>query len=198
MKSTSRLGNDMVQMYVRRMVSCGMLLFLIYVLMTITACNTSSVTSSVPTQPSLVQGTSIAGSPGIGPTIILTPTKVPGSSEHSQLVSLPDRILSITNVRKQAGKDSSSVTINLTITIKNISAKTINNNATYFQLTGTEGDIFGLQSGASSNFFGPITSKSLRSGTIHFQIPAGAVTGIRLLYRPEVSAETIFVPLNPM
>ena len=74
----------------------------------------------------------MASTPGIGPAVILTPTKVSGGNEHSQLVTLPDRILTITNVSKQTGADSSSIAINLTITIKNTSAKTINNDATYF------------------------------------------------------------------
>jgi hypothetical protein len=63
-------------------------------------------------------------------------------------------------------------------------------------LTGAEGDAFGLQSGANNNFFGSIASQSSRSGTIIFQIPAGAMNGLRLLYRPEVATETTFVSLN--
>jgi hypothetical protein len=152
--------------------------------------------NTVPTQPVVIQGTSIASTPGIGPTVILTPTRVPGGNAQSQLVTLPDRILTITNVSKQVGTDSSSITINLTITIKNTGAKTINNEAAYFQLTGAEGDVFGLQSSAVPNFFGTIASQSSRSGTIVFMVPAGAVNGMRLLYRPEITIETIFVPLN--
>jgi hypothetical protein len=152
--------------------------------------------NTVPTQPVVIQGTSIASTPGIGPTVILTPTRVPGGNTQSQLVTLPDRILTITNVSKQVGTDSSSIAINLTITIKNTGAKTINNEAAYFQLTGAEGDVFGLQSSAVPNFFGTIASQSSRSGTIVFMVPAGAVNGMRLLYRPEITIETIFVPLN--
>jgi Domain of unknown function (DUF4352) len=156
--------------------------------------NTAS--NSVPTQPVLVQGTSITSTPGIGPTVILTPTRVPGGNMQSQLVTLPDRILTITNVSKRVGTDSSSIIINLTITIKNTGAKTINNDAAYFQLTGAEGDAFGLQSRVVPNFFGTIASQSSRSGTIIFLVPAGAVNGMRLQYRPEVTTETIFVSLN--
>jgi hypothetical protein len=186
----------MIQMYLKHIVPCGIIVFLVCILITMAACTTSTVNNPVPTQPAFVQGTSIASTPGIGPTIILTPTKIPGGSEHSQLVTLPDRILSISNVSKKAGTDSSSLAIDLTITIKNTSAKTINNDATYFQLTSADGDAFGLQPGVASNFFGVITSRNSRSGTIIFQVPSGAVNGIRLLYRPEFSKETIFVPLN--
>ncbi len=161
-----------------------------------TACATSPVSNPIPTQPVTVQGTSVASTPGIGPTVILTPTRVPGGNVHSQLVTLPDRILSISSVSRQAGTDSSSIAISLTMTIKNTGAKTIHNEAAYFQLTSAEGDAFGLQSSVNTNFFGTIAFQSSRSGTIIFQVPAGAVNGLRLLYRPEVATETIFVSLN--
>jgi Domain of unknown function (DUF4352) len=162
----------------------------------IAACSNNTASSSVPTQPIVVQGTSIASTPGIGPTVILTPTRVPGGNEQSQLVTLPDRILTITTMSKQAGADSNSVAVNLTITIKNTGIKTISNDAAYFQLISAEGDAFGLDSTAVPNFFGAIASQTSRSGTITFQVPAGAMNGLRLMYRPEASAETIFVPLN--
>jgi hypothetical protein len=143
-----------------------------------------------------VQGTSIASTPGVGPAVILTPTRVPGGNAQSQLVTLPDRILTITNMSKQASADSDSITVNLTITIRNTSAKAISNDAAYFQLISAEGDAFGIDSKEVSNFFGVIASQSVRSGTIAFQVPSGAMNGMRLMYRPEISTETIFVPLN--
>ena len=186
----------MVPIYSKRKILCGMIVILSCLL--ITACTTNSVSNPgpIPTQPVLVQGTSIASTPGIGPTVILTPTKVPGGNEQSQLVKLPDRIITITNMSKQVGTDSNSIAINLTITIKNTGAKTINNNAAYFQLISVEGDAFGLQSKVAPNFFGSIAFQSSRSGIIIFQVPAGAINGIRLMYRPEVTTETVFVPLN--
>jgi len=63
-------------------------------------------------------------------------------------------------------------------------------------LISAEGDAFGLQSGATQNFFGSIASQNSRNGTITFQVPVGALNGMRLMYRPDVSSETIFVPLN--
>src|SRR5579859_8045536 len=89
-----------------------------------TACATSPVSNTSPTQPTVVQGTSIASTPGVGPTVILTPTRVPGGNAQSQLVTLPDRILTISSISKQAGTDSSSIAISLTLTIKNTGAKT--------------------------------------------------------------------------
>ena len=189
-----RLVREMVAFYLKHKILCGMLVFLSCLL--ITACSNNTVSSPSPTQPVVVQGTSIASTPGIGPTVILTPTKVPGGNEQSQLVTLPDRVIAITNMSKQAGTDSNSIAINLTITIKNTGAKTINNNAVYFQLISAEGDAFGLQSNVTSNFFGSIASQSSRSGTIIFQVPSGAINGIRLMYRPDVSTDTIFVNLN--
>ena len=157
--------------------------------------NTTAPTPT-PTQQVVVQGTSIGGTPGIGPTVILTPTRVPGGNQQSQLVTLPDRIITITNLSKQAGSESNSISIQLTMTVKNTGAKTINNDATYYQLISAEGDAFGSQSGTPQSFFGSIASQTSRSGTITFEVPSGAVSGMRLMYRPDVSSETIFVPLN--
>ena len=184
----------MVPISVKHSMFYGILIFTACLL--IAACSNSSASSSAPTQPVGVQGTSIPSTPGIGPTVILTPTRVAGGNEQSQLITLPDRILTITSASKQAGSDSNSITVHLAITIKNTGAKTIRNDAAYFQLISAEGDTFGLESGVAPNFFGAIASQNSRSGTISFQVPAGAMNGIRLMYRPEVSTETIFVPLN--
>jgi hypothetical protein len=189
-----RLVREMVAFYLKHKIQCGILVFLSCLL--VTACSNNTASSPGPTQPVVVQGTSIASTPGIGPTVILTPTKVPGGNEQSQLVTLPDRVITITNMSKQAGTDSNSIAINLAITIKNTGAKKINNDAAYFQLISAEGDAFGLQSNVASNFFGSISSQSSRSGTIIFQVPSGAINGIRLMYRPDVSTDTIFVALN--
>jgi hypothetical protein len=184
----------MVAMFLKRKILFGMIGFLSCLL--IAACSNGTTSNPIPTQQAVVQGTSIASTPGIGPTVILTPTSVPGSSEESQRVTLPDRVITITNISKQVGTNSSSIAINLTVTITNTGAKTINNFAGYFQLISAEGDAFGLQSNVAPNFFGSIASQSSRSGTIIFQIPSGAINGIQLMYRPEVSTETILVPLN--
>lgn len=186
-----------MKMNLKHMIAYGVIIVALFLLLT--ACDTSGITSnpsSTPTRPKVVQGTALPSTPGVGPTVILTPTIVPnGNNTHSQLVTLSDRTLIITNVSKQAGTDSSTVAISLKVTVKNTSAKPIKNQATYFQLTA-QGDIFGMQSSANSRFFGTIAPQSSRSGTIVFQVPAGAVSGIRLLYRPEVATETIFVALN--
>ena len=182
-------------MILNRMLLCGVMAFISCLLLT--ACATSRDTNnSIPTQPTLVHGTSLASTPGVGPTVILTPTKVPGGNAHSQLVTLPDRVLSISSVSKQAGTDSGSTIISLTITIKNTSGNQIDNEATYFQLADLEGDMFGLASKPNSNFFGTIAPQSSRSGTIIFQVPTGAISGLHLLYRPEITTETVSIPLN--
>ena len=172
------------------------IMVLLSCLLFISCSDTTTANAPTPTQQAVVQGTSIASTPGIGPTVILTPTRVPGGNQQSQLVTLPDRIITITNLSKQAGSESNSISINLAITVKNTSAKTINNDATYYQLISIEGDAFGLQSAAAQNFFGSIASQNSRSGTITFQVPIGALSGMRLMYRPDVSSETIFVSLN--
>ena len=112
------------------------------------------------------------------------------------MVTLPDRTLIINDVSKQSGADGNSTSIVLVMTIKNTSAKSIMNEASFFQLIGAEGDTFGLQSNAPTSFFGTITSKSSRNGTIIFQVPTAAINGLRLLYRSEIAAETVFVSLS--
>ncbi len=184
-------------MNLKHIVAYGVIIVALFLLLT--ACDTSGTTGnpgSTPTQPKVVQGTALPSTPEIVPTVILTPTIVPnGNNSHSQLVTLSDRTLIITNASKKSGTDNNTVVISLTVMVKNTSAKPIKNRATYFQLTA-QGDVFGMHSSANSSFFGTIAKQSSRSGTIVFQVPAGAVNGISLLYRPEVATETVFVSLN--
>ncbi len=133
--------------------------------------------------------------PGVGPKVILSPTPVPGNAQ-GQLVTLPDRALVISNVNKVAGTDSSSTGISVTISVKNIGTKSILNQASFYQLIVAEGDTFGLQSGTNSSFFGNIARQTSRKGTLVFQVPTAALGGIRLLFRSEIAAETVFIPLN--
>lgn len=186
----------MYRTYLKRAITCGIMALLSLLL---TACDTSGTTgnsNSSSTQPPLIQGTSIASTPGIGPTAILTPTIVPGGNAHSQLVVLTDRTLAITSVSKQAIAGSDSTAISLAMTIKNTSTKPIMNKDVYFQLISAEGDAFGLQPNVASSFFGTIAPQSSRSGTIVFQVPTAAANKLQLLYRPEVAAEAVSIALN--
>ncbi len=189
------------EMYQKRTITSSVIVLVLFLLLT--ACDTSNAASNqgAPSgnpnaKPTVIYGTSIASTPGVGPIVILTPTTVPGGNPHSQLVTLADRALIITGVSQQAGSDSNATAISLTMTVKNTSTKPIMNEATFFQLIGSEGDAFGVASGATSNFFGTIAPHSSRSATLVFQVPAGAVNGLHLLYRPEVAAETVSVALN--
>ncbi len=140
--------------------------------------------------------TSIASTPGVGPTVILSPTPVPGGGVHSQQVVLADRTLIINNVSKGAGSDANSTAIRMTMTMKNTSAKAITNQPSYFSLFGTEGDVFGLASNTKGSFFGLIDANSSRSGTVVFQVPTGAAKALKLFYRSDVANETVFVPFS--
>ena len=131
--------------------------------------------------------------PGTGPIVILSPTT---DAAGSQIVTLPDRTLVIRKVSKQTGVDANTTGISVTMTIKSTSTASIKNQASYFQLVGAEGDAFGLQSSATASFFGTIAAKSSRSGTIVFQVPSSAISGLRLFYRSEIASETVFVSLN--
>ena len=189
-------------MYQKRTRTSGLIACLFCLL--VTACDTSNTASNPgappgnpnASKPTVVYGTAIASTPGVGPLVILTPTTAPGGSPRSQVVTLADRSLILSRVSKQAATESNATAISLTMTIKNTSTKPILNEATFFQLIGSEGDAFGMASSADSNFFGPIAPHSSRSTTLVFQVPAGAVNGLRLLYRPEVPTEVVFVALN--
>ena len=198
----------MLTSHLKRSILCSSLLLLFI----LAACNTQENTNTTPTgsantpasrsaQPQSSSqaestSTSSTASHGVGPIVILSPTPVSGGSSHSQMVTLPDRTLIINDVNKQPGADAGLDAIVLVMTIKNTSAKSIMNDASFFQLIGTEGDTFGLQTNAATSFFGTIASRSSRKGTIVFQIPTAAVEGLRLLYRSEIATETVFVSLN--
>ena len=176
----------------------------VLLLCVLVGCNTNPTTIasqntpvSKPTQSQAgSQATSSTVSHGVGPIVILSPTPVPGGNSSSQMIVLPDRTLMINNVSKQQGSDANSAAIVLIITIKNTSAKSIMNEASFFQLIGAEGDTFGLPSNITSSFFGAIAAKASRDGTLTFQVPTAAISGIRLLYRSEIASETVFVSLK--
>lgn len=155
---------------------------------------TTSPTSIPPTPTPIV--TIVPATPGIAPTVILSPTPVPGGSIHSQQVVFKDRALIINDASRGAGTDASSISIRLTITLKNTSTNAIKNAVSYYSLFGSEGDVFGLPPNTNNPLFGPIAASSSRSGTIAFQVPLGADKTLRLLYRPEIASETVFVPIN--
>jgi len=133
--------------------------------------------------------------PGSGPMVILTPTPVPGGGSSSQLVTLADRTLTINSVSQQPGSSANSTAVTLVMSVKNTGAQAIQNEASFYKLAGSEGDIFGVQSSATPSFFGTIPAQGTLSGTIVFQVPTAAAIGLRLLFRPEVVSETVFVKL---
>ncbi len=151
----------------------------------------SSTTSST-----AIAVTSVPSTPGVGPTVILSPTPVPGGGAHSQQVVLTDRTLIINDVSKTSGTDANSTAISMKMTLKNTGSKAIPNKPSYFSLFGAEGDAFGLPANTTSSFFGSIDVNSSRSGTVTFQVPTGATKTLKLFYRSEVANETVFVPFN--
>jgi hypothetical protein len=158
--------------------------------------STSSATAVATITPQLVTPKASSGSPGKGPLVISSPTPVPGGKAGSQQIVLGDRTLIINSVSKQIGAGTNSTLINLDLAVQNTSDKAIMNQLTFFQLMGPEGDIFGYQYNSSDNFYGTIAAHTTRSGTIMFQIPTAAASGLRLLYRPEIAQETAIILLR--
>lgn len=181
---------------------CGLLALLAL----LAACGDSNSTSAV--TPTLQSGTAGASTPGSGPTVITavtvvptgaagnTATTTPQGNPQKQVITMRDRTLTIERVSEQTGSDASTTAVGLTITIANTSPGPVMNSATFYQLVGAEGDSFGTQSSVSANFYGSIPSRGSRQGTIIFQVPTGAVKGLRLLFRPEVATETTLIPLG--
>ncbi len=150
------------------------------------------VATAVPTTGAVATPAS-QNSPSSGPNIILTPTPAPGGGQE---VTFPDRVLVIGQVSKLASVGSSTP-VSVALTVKNTGAKTIPNEAAFFQLVGSEGDIFGYQSSVTAGFLGPIAPQSSHAGTIVFPVPTAAMSGgLRLLYRSEIDTETVFVALQ--
>ncbi len=134
--------------------------------------------------------------PGVDPVVIQSPTSAPSDSPSAQQLGLPDRTIVIESVSEQTASAANFATITLKLTFKNTGSKDINNLATAYQLVGTEGDVFGLQPGSSSDFFGTISAGSTRRGTLVFQqIPSAATRKLQLLYHPG-SSQVIFAPLS--
>ncbi len=171
----------------------------------LSACSSGDAsTSEATTTPKATAGvsstavavTSGPSTPGVGPTVVLSPTPIAGGGTHSQQVVLADRTLIINDVSKSTGSDANSTAISMKMTMKNTGAKAITNQPSYFSLFGTEGDVFGLSTNTTGSFFGSIDANSSRSGTVVFQVPTGAAQKLKLFYRSDVANETVFVPFS--
>lgn len=177
----------------------------ILLLFLVTACGNTS--NNPPTPQSGTVGVSTAGT---APIVVLTETPTtpvqssasPNStasttpSSQPQFITLADRALALGQISKGPGADSSSTAVSITVTIKNTSTASIKNQGTFYQLIGAEGDTFGTQSSVTPGFYGAIAPGKERTGTIVFQVPTGAVQGLRLLFRPEVATDTLLLPLR--
>jgi hypothetical protein len=173
-------------------------------LILVAGCNLPGTTSSISAQPQgriisptvIVNAKGSENKPGTGPIIIQAATPVPGGGASSQQVGLADRTLVIESVSRQSNSTTDMTKITVKLIVKNTSSKNIKNLVTFYQLIGTEGDMFGLPPNTGGNFFGTIASGATRSGTLVFQqIPGAASKKLQLLYRSE-SAQVVFVPLN--
>ncbi len=158
--------------------------------------STPSAIAAATITPHQVTPKASKGTPGKGPVVISSPTPVPGGKAGSQQIVLGDRTLIINSVSKQKGASTNSTLINLDLAVQNTSAKAIQNQSTFFQLIGAEGDTFDYQYNSSDNFYGTIAVHMTRSGTIVFQVPTAATSSLRLLYRPEIATETAIILLK--
>jgi hypothetical protein len=134
--------------------------------------------------------------PRLDPVVIESPTPVPGDSASAQQLGLADRTIVIESVSEQADSSADFATITLQLTFKDTGDKDIDNLATAYKLVWTEGDMFGLQPGGSSDYFGRVVAGSTRSGVVAFQqIPSAATRKLQLFYHADAS-QVVFAPLD--
>jgi len=136
------------------------------------------------------------GSPGKGPLVIANPAPLPAGKIGSQKVVLSDRTLVIKSVTTQPATNQGSVLIDLAVVVRNTGEKPIRNESIFFRLIGLEGDTFSQQGNTSHGFYGSIAAHTSRSGTVGFEIPSAAASGLYLLYRPEIATETVLTRLR--
>jgi hypothetical protein len=158
--------------------------------LSLAACSSSGTVAPHQVTPRVV-----GGGPGQGPLVISNPTPAPGV-KGSEQVALADRVLTVASVRRRKGVNQNFAVIDLDLLIRNRGDQPILNQPTYFQLMGLGGDGFVPRADASGPFYGTIGAQMTRSGTIEFQIPTAAISGLRLLYRPDVATEAVILPLN--
>ncbi|HEY0756621.1 MAG TPA: DUF4352 domain-containing protein [Ktedonobacteraceae bacterium] len=182
----------------RRLLLSGVILVMLLLL---AGCNSTSTgnataTHSPASTPRLVTPASTDGSPGHGPIVVVTSSPVPGGPAGSQKVVLGDRTLSIYSVTKQVSTNPHVAFINLDLAIQNTGNKTIKNQPAFFQLLGSEGDVFTYQYNSSDNFYGSIGAHATNRGHIVFQLPVAAASKLSLLYHPEIATETAIIELK--
>src|SRR5262245_35231834 len=105
------------------------------------ACGSATAPRSSPSavagsaaKPRLVFPRSVGGSPGKGPLVISSPTRLPGGKIGSQKVVLGDRTLVIWGVTTRPASNRNSILIGLALTVRNTGEKTIYNKPPFFQL----------------------------------------------------------------
>src|SRR5215471_16743133 len=130
--------------------------------------------------PRLVTPTSVSGSQGKGPRVISNPAQLPGGKPGSQKVALSDRVLVINNVGRRRGASPTLILIQLDLLIRNTGDRPIRNEPTFFQLLGAAGDAFGPYGNGWRGFYRAIGAHASRRGTIVFEVPAAAASGLYL------------------
>ena len=166
------------------------LALLVVGLVMLAACSSGtkkSAPSSGGRAPSQVTANATGGSQGVGPIVV---------PEGRQDVVLPDRSLTVRGATRQPGARPNAASIRVDVEIQNTGSPAIANDSTFFQMMGAEGDIFGGAQSSSTSFGVAIEGHTSRTGAISFDIPAAAASGLRLLYRPGVSARTVMIPLH--
>lgn len=139
---------------------------------------------SAPVPPSIV-ATPAGGSAGVAPVV---------AASGASSVVLPDRTLTVTQAVSQPAGSSRSIRVGLAIA--NSGAGSIASDSSAFRLIGPEGDIFGAVSGSSTSLDGVITAHGTRTGTVTFQVPIAAASGLQLLYRSGSASRAAMIPLN--
>jgi hypothetical protein len=154
------------------------------------ACSSGRSASGPP--PSQVNAKAVGGGgSGVGPLVVPAPPNGGGPST-AQHVQLHDRQLVIEGVSHSTGP--ATVMVRVDVAVDNNGGAPVHNAASFFTLISSEGDTFAAE-GAPVGFDAAVAVGSTQRGTLQFQVPAAATSGLRLLYRPEVASDAVMVPL---
>ena len=171
----------------------GLLLAIAVAIVSVPACSSGS--SSAP-EPRVVKPTSLGGSSGVGPLVVEPTATGPGASSEPQPVVLPDRVVTISRVSSQPGANERFRVIAIDVEIQAAGDHAILNQSSFFRLVGAGGDFFAPRTDGSDPFYEEIDARGSRAGSINFEIPKGAASGLSLFYRPEEPADAVIIPLE--
>ncbi len=117
-------------------------------------------------------------------------------SNGSARVAMADRTLTVGKAVRGQGLSPDSVSVRVDLTVDNPGPGTITTSDSDFRLMGPEGDIFAAKPDSSGSIAGAIGPHGSRLGSVSFEVPAAAASGLHLLSHAGLASPTVLIPLN--